>query len=685
MSAYPPHNLESHLTPRKPSCDYFRNLNLWGRVEQPVARSAHTQEVAGSNPTHVTDLVPLGKALYTTSLTLVEMNDSPVVVRMDEATRSDLMRAQIAAFERHMEQLQSTFSTGTLYKMLKLLTKKQTIELHSLASLAQVSTLLDWEQQRLSDTGGKPKDRDMVHYFSWFLEYVEYLQELKQSFDERIFAPLCQYFYDEEDPDVKGIHSNLEEGEVLEPSKTQAMLLTKTDSVDSGVETGLLEHSGSDYSLSAFIRSPGARAGPRLGSTLEILRKDFPDLLEQYDNKELRQVALQLTRLRRRWNTLFQKDVEIEEDMLDRESGAEVNLFRDSTHFQPVLRLVPDVFIKARKAAGLARRWLEIDGTTSRTLQTKLEQIEEIQAVLERKLGYVIHSIKRKEEKLQRGSEQVQMLLKREDRSNELTFQLYGVDKTIGSLQRRLRELQVEKDYVRKHLRKRADKESEEYQTYRLKYIQTRLQSKVVDRELSTKQYQRTILEEDMHVELECKPSLIRFADKRHRARLGTQLQKSRVRVLTCRRFCALEKGNLHDFPDFTQEQEKCEKLEQELERDRAEKRKIEVALVPLKSERTRLKSEADQQKLNSFPQEQRRRVLRFRETESDDIKVYTQRVRETQQDEIQRERDRLAHIGRQTGRASGRYSFGEAAVADLRNRFFLTDGYDSETDSFLY
>ncbi|XP_078703851.1 uncharacterized protein LOC144928940 [Branchiostoma floridae x Branchiostoma belcheri] len=566
---------------------------------------------------------------------------------MDEATRSDLMRAQIAAFERHMEQLQSTFSTGTLYKMLKLLTKKQTIELHSLASLAQVSTLLDWEQQRLSDTGGKPKDRDMVHYFSWFLEYVEYLQELKQSFDERIFAPLCQYFYDEEDPDIKGIHSNLEEeGDVLEPSKTQAMLLTKTDSVDSGVETGLLEHSGSDYSLSAFIRSPGARAGPRLGSTLEILRKDFPDLLEPYDNKELRQVALQLTRLRRRWSSLFQKDVEIEEDMLDRESGAEVNLFRDSTHFQPVLRLVPDVFIKARKAAGLARRWLEIDGTTSRTLQTKLEQIEKIQAVLERKLGYVIHSIKRKEEKLQRGSEQVQMLLKREDRSNELTFQLYGVDKTINSLQRRLRELQVEKDYVRKHLRKRADKESEEYQTYRLKYIQTRLQSKVVDRELSTKQYQRTILEEDMHVELECKPSLIRFADK---------------------------------------EQEKCEKLEQELERDRAEKRKIEVALVPLKSERTRLKSESDQQKLNRFPQEQRRRVLRFRETESDDIRVYTQRVRETQQDEVQRERDRLAHIGRQTGRASGRYSFGEAAVADLRNRFFLTDGYDSETDSFLY
>ncbi|XP_066301349.1 uncharacterized protein [Branchiostoma lanceolatum] len=579
----------------------------------------------------------------------LSLNESPVVCRMDEATRSGLMRAQISAFEQHMEQLESTFSKGTLYKMLKLLTKKQTIELRSLTSLSQVSTLVNWEQKRLSGTIGKAKDRDMVHYFSWFLEYVEYLQELKQSFDERIFAPLCQYFYDEEDPDIKGIHSVLEgEGDVCGSNRNQTIILSKTDSIDSGVDTGLLEHSGSDYSLSAFITSPGARTGPRLGSTLEILRKDFPDLLKPYDNKELRHVALQLTRLRRRWNKLFQKDVEVEEDMLDRESVSEVNLFRDSTHFQPILRLVPDVFIKARKAAELARRWLEIDKATSTTLQTKLEQIGDIQTILERKLGYVIHGIKRKEEKLQRGSEQVQMLLKREDRSNELTFQLYGVDKTISSLQRRLRELQVEKDYIRKHLRKRVERESEEYQTYRLKYIQTRLQSKVVDRELSTKQYQRTILEEDMHMELECKPSIIRFTDK---------------------------------------EQEKCERLEQQLEKERAEKRKIEVALVPLKSERQRLKVEVDQQKLNRFTPEENR-VLQFQTRELNDVRLFTQKVRETQKGEIQRERARLVQIGRHTERtSSGENTFLESAMTDFssRNRFFLTDGHDSETDSFWY
>ncbi|XP_078572462.1 uncharacterized protein LOC144859574 [Branchiostoma floridae x Branchiostoma japonicum] len=558
---------------------------------------------------------------------------------MDKATRNALMKDQISAFEQHMDQLESTFSKGTLYKMLKLLTKKQTIELQSLASLSQLGNLVSWEQKRLSGTSGKTKDRDMVHYFGWFLEYVDYLQELKQSFDERIFAPLCQFFYDEEDPDIKGIHSVLEEaGDGSGSNKRQAIISNKTDSVDSGVEMELLERSGSDYSLSAFIRSPGAMSGPRLGSTLEILRQDFPDLLEPYNNKELRRVALQLTRLRRRWSTLLRKDTEIDEDILDGESFSEVNMFRDSTHFQPILRLVPDVFIKARRAAGLARRWLEIDGTTSRTLQTKLEQLEEIQAALERKLGYIIHDIKRKEEKLQRGSEQVQMLLKREDRSNELTFQLYGVNKTISSLHRRLRELQVEKDYVRKHLRKRLDKESEEYHSYKLKYIQTRLHSKVVDRELFAKQYQRTILEEDMHVELECKPSIIRFADK---------------------------------------EQEKCERLEQELEKERKEKRKIEVALAPLKSERQRLKYEADEDKLNRLTERQKTRVLRF------------QTVRETQQDEIQRERARFLKIGRQTeeARNSGKNSFGESAMpkSSSRTRFFLTDGYDSETDSFWY
>ncbi|KAI8512028.1 hypothetical protein Bbelb_111280 [Branchiostoma belcheri] len=52
------------------SLEHFQS----GRVAQSVARSAHTQEVAGSNPAHVTDLVPLGKALNTTFLTLLRMD-----------------------------------------------------------------------------------------------------------------------------------------------------------------------------------------------------------------------------------------------------------------------------------------------------------------------------------------------------------------------------------------------------------------------------------------------------------------------------------------------------------------------------------------------------------------------------------------------------------------------------------
>ncbi|KAI8518023.1 hypothetical protein Bbelb_040400 [Branchiostoma belcheri] len=47
----------------------------WGRVAQSLARSAHTREVAGSNPAHVTDLVPVGKALYKTFLTSLRWNE----------------------------------------------------------------------------------------------------------------------------------------------------------------------------------------------------------------------------------------------------------------------------------------------------------------------------------------------------------------------------------------------------------------------------------------------------------------------------------------------------------------------------------------------------------------------------------------------------------------------------------
>ena len=80
---------------------------------------------------------------------------------------------------------------------------------------------------------------------------------------------------------------------------------------------------------------------------------------------------------------------------------------------------------------------------------------------------------------------------------------------------------------------------------------------------------------------------------------------------------------------------------------------------------------------MNRLTERQKTRVLRF------------QTVRETQQDEIQRERARFLKIGRQTeeARNSGKNSFGESAMpkSSSRTRFFLTDGYDSETDSFWY
>ncbi|KAI8513415.1 hypothetical protein Bbelb_100540 [Branchiostoma belcheri] len=61
------------------------NPTLWGRVAQSAARSAHTQEVAGSNPAHVTDLVPLGKALYTNFLTSLRWKGVPSFVKPPQA------------------------------------------------------------------------------------------------------------------------------------------------------------------------------------------------------------------------------------------------------------------------------------------------------------------------------------------------------------------------------------------------------------------------------------------------------------------------------------------------------------------------------------------------------------------------------------------------------------------------
>ncbi|KAI8490225.1 hypothetical protein Bbelb_319630 [Branchiostoma belcheri] len=66
-----------------PEDEQMKNVPYCDRVAQSVARSTHTQEVAGSNPAHVTDLVPLRKALYTIFLTSLR---EPHAVHVKEPT-----------------------------------------------------------------------------------------------------------------------------------------------------------------------------------------------------------------------------------------------------------------------------------------------------------------------------------------------------------------------------------------------------------------------------------------------------------------------------------------------------------------------------------------------------------------------------------------------------------------------
>ncbi|XP_077978760.1 uncharacterized protein LOC144434180 [Glandiceps talaboti] len=116
--------------------------------------------------------------------------------------KNTVMRRQLAEFREKLETGAENFSTLTLHYWLKLLTEKPEISYQNkfINSLSHLHKLIDWVTGRYrGEHKPKAKDLEMLKYFEWFFGYVEYLRELCDSFDKRVFNPLFDYFFDDEE------------------------------------------------------------------------------------------------------------------------------------------------------------------------------------------------------------------------------------------------------------------------------------------------------------------------------------------------------------------------------------------------------------------------------------------------------------------------------------------------------
>lgn len=237
----------------------------------------------------------------------------------------DKIPKQLMAFEKLLRHAISRFSKDSLYDMLLTLNSEldtprsqggQRITTadpnRKIQSMKQVRDLIKTIED--SAIRGKASDHELrcLKNFETFDRDVRYLKDLKAYFDSNILRSLNEEYYDPTDfpnasavPQIKG------------------------------------------------LSTPGSsRSSPRKGATSKVSK-------ESRDHARLPSVVAELGLLVGQWGELL-SDGNLDINIFDPDSHHELLQFENYHSFEPILRMVPDVFVKSYKAIDLGREWLSL-------------------------------------------------------------------------------------------------------------------------------------------------------------------------------------------------------------------------------------------------------------------------------------------------------------------------------------
>lgn len=415
--------------------------------------------------------------------------------------RQRLMRTQIEAFCEKVKLCEESYSSQLTESVLSQLRLMDGSYIDTVYKLAKYIHEIPEHKQNSPSSA----------FVMWYLSNIAYMKELKTNFDERIYLPLTKLYQriDDSDKDIS----------IGKPGSKE--------------NTNMSE-----------LRAPS------VASVLQF-KNDLPEVKDLYDFTEVDNVASRLKYLRQRWQLLLDDESEISAALFSYNSQLSPSP-QTPTQVLNLLRLVPDILLKSRNAGSLALQWLECSSSKATDLQTKYDKLERVKSILTEKLSGLSEEIKSEERELQVESTDLEMLADREERANEMMSTTQQIDNKIQHLESQISQLNLEinglRDGKTSSLSDHSTKESVSRQI-----CDSEIAAMKVKRQIRLLLYEKELLEEDLKVELEIKPCMIRFTD---------------------------------------QIQEKCENLEQTIDNKRIEKQRVESALVPVIADRNRTQAE---------------------------------------------------------------------------------------------
>ncbi|XP_061432822.1 uncharacterized protein LOC133358494 [Lethenteron reissneri] len=424
-----------------------------------------------------------------------------------EAASAKLKR-RIDAFEKHVASCRSSFDVGLLYRMLRIFSESQRSEITGLAALrgpqargggghlgtgqragpsgaghgrGHVGGSEGGRQLRGGQIGngqggrghlGGPQveSSEVRTYLTWLAEYVRYLVILKKVFDERIFIPLCENLY-------------LNEGSVQVPAPNRHCV-GSAQSTSSGV----FSRPSTDVSSCDSQDSSSAEHHHQ--------GHDDDQHLLGGPQRSVPRIAKCLFRLRKQWALLLRGD-ELRDEYFSAESGPALLHFQGCGSFYKVLRLVPDIFCKALRAARLCREWVDAHSAT-------LATVHAIGPAAPGTLSSELPQL-----------EMSEMSVSRCDRVDELKRSVDSSKARLMALNEELEARRSERDLLEERLGALlpgADDMGRVALQERLEVARSRID--VLGSAIRLERYRQRLLVGDWLAELESQPDRIRHADR---------------------------------------------------------------------------------------------------------------------------------------------------------------------------
>lgn len=478
---------------------------------------------------------------------------------LEEKYRSYLLYEQIKAFEERVYLSYDNFNVDMLLKMFREMARrcKGSRDIYTLAGLrqalqAEIRKCRMRHRHRRTDTYEKMSGEldEVVQYFIWFFDNLKYLRDLRSNFVDRIFNPLFKYFYEvgsagpdrERSVDSAISYSNFS----VNSMKTFDSRLTGFSSMSGWSQLGLSDTGSiddSDDNIHTTRKKMLARAA------LLLLGREFRDIKNLYDTTEVEKISHRLSFLKEQLDFLIDNEAQFNSEMFSQDSEKSVfHLKVKNSRTYSLMRLIPDILVKFQKSAWLARRWLQLDDMKTKDLNERLQKLAVLEEQFSKRVSTLSRNIQQHEAQLERGTRELQNLLKREGRSSDLELKMHDFKGKIAKLETDMKNLNDEKQTLVKDIEdaKKAMNVSK-HKNLLTMYERNKLQRYAIERQIATIQFQENIAMNDMEVEIEVKPNIMHFTND---------------------------------------VQDRCEELERALEQEKKEKHTLQAALYPISKDK---------------------------------------------------------------------------------------------------